>query len=281
MDIIDDDVRGLVFTPSALRMAEGTTASYEVALTSEPLGPVNVAVSATDGAALTAQPTALTFAPAAWRETQTVTVTAALDEDALVPAPAILAHATTGADYARFPGAGFPVEVSETTLPLLFFDPTELSVLESAGTVTLTVRMGQPSSRDVEVEVATADGTAYGSRPDYTGDFGTLRRRVTFAAGELTQTFDVAVHNDDRYEEEETFLVQLRAAANGAVGVAASRHGDHPERRRPADQCRLRRRWSKGRCPKRKRPRCRTGWCWSGTLWRGTTVSTGRSVATK
>ena len=221
VDIIDDDVRGLVFTPSALRMAEGTTATYEVALTSEPLGPVNVAVSIPDGAALTAQPTALTFAPAAWRETQTVTVTAALDEDALVPAPAILAHATTGADYARFPGAGFAVEVSETTLPLLFFDPTELSVLESAGTVTLTVRMGQPSSRDVEVEVATADGTAYGSRPDYTGDFGTLRRRVTFAAGELIQTFEVTVHNDDRYEEEETFLVQLRAAANGEVGGAA------------------------------------------------------------
>ena len=221
VDILDDDVHGVVLTPSALTLPEGATATYEVALASEPLGAVAVSVTVPNGAALAATPTRLQFTPATWKQRQTVTLTATLDADAVVPPPATLEHTASGADYGNV-AAGLTVNVSETSLPELSFEATALTVAESAGSATLTVQMNLPSSRRVEVGVVTADGTAYGSRAGFTGDFATSRRVLTFEpGGALTRTATVTINDDARHEENETFLVQLLAPANAEVGASA------------------------------------------------------------
>ena len=221
VDILDDDVHGVVLTPSALTLPEGATATYEVALASEPVGAVAVSVTVPNGAALAATPSRLQFAAATWKQRQTVTLTATLDADAVVPPPATLEHTASGADYGNV-AAGLTVNVSETSLPELSFEATALTVAENAGSVTLTVQMNLPSSRRVEVGVVTADGTAYGSRAGFTGDFATSRRVLTFEpGGALTRTATVTINDDARHEENETFLVQLLAPANAEVGASA------------------------------------------------------------
>ncbi len=82
--IVDNDSAGLSLAPENLRVDEGGSAGYTVALTSEPVSEVTVEVTghaATD-LTLTPAPTSLTFTSANWNAGQTVTVTAAVDGDA-------------------------------------------------------------------------------------------------------------------------------------------------------------------------------------------------------
>ena len=82
------------------------------------------------------------------------------------------------------------------------------------------------------VDYATSDGTATAG-PDYTATSG----RLTFAAGEISKTVPVTVHDDSHDEGSETMVLTLSnpsgavlgdASATGtiaAVGVDAERDG--------------------------------------------------------
>ena len=60
-------------------MAEGSTADYTVQLSVQPTA--DVTVNITGGGDVTVNPTSLTFSSATWNTAQTVTVTAAQDDD--------------------------------------------------------------------------------------------------------------------------------------------------------------------------------------------------------
>ena len=96
--IADDDQRGLAVTPDALAVEEGGDATYLVALTSQPTGPVtvDVTVSGYDGAMVS--PAALAFTADDWAAARTVTARVAADADR-ADAVATVAHAARGADY--------------------------------------------------------------------------------------------------------------------------------------------------------------------------------------
>ncbi|WP_419946110.1 Calx-beta domain-containing protein [Candidatus Poriferisodalis sp.] len=101
------------------------------------------------------------------------------------------------------------------------------SVSEDAGTVTLTVSLSQAATSQVSVGWTTAarsDGGRQASAgTDFTSDSGTL----TFAAGEQTKSFTVAILDDDVYEPfDEGFVVRLRnLSANALFG--GSPRDDH------------------------------------------------------
>ena len=78
--VTDDDRRGLTLTPDRLTIEEGGTASYTVALTSEPTAAVTVAIG---DAGLSPTPTDLTFNMTNWNLAQPVMVTAGTDSSAL------------------------------------------------------------------------------------------------------------------------------------------------------------------------------------------------------
>ena len=110
----DDDERGMTFVPAALVVAAGSTATYTVALTSMPTGPVTVTL--TPDAAVTVDPARLPFPATRWNTAQPVTLTVA----AGTTAPANLVdHRGTGSDYE---GTTQALPVTRMTVPII--EPT-------------------------------------------------------------------------------------------------------------------------------------------------------------
>ena len=199
---IEDDRRGVRITPFALEVMEGGRETYTVVLESAPTGPVTVTV---EGAAedVTAAPESLVFTPSNWSTAQTVTVTAAEDEDQLEDAPVTLTHMVRGGGYAGLAAPAVVVTVLENDFPGLSINDAEVS--EGDGEILFAVTMDDgPSSRTVRVEWVTADGTAKVGE-DYTGQIGEL----VFAPGEIRQEAKVPVLDDGVIEPDETFTVAL------------------------------------------------------------------------
>ncbi len=106
--VLDDDTPGLILTPAALTLAEGASASYTVALATEPTGNVTVSIAGTGD--VTVDRSTLSFTSRNWSAAQTVTLFAARDED-VANDSATLAHRARGGDYSSVTGS---VEVTVT-----------------------------------------------------------------------------------------------------------------------------------------------------------------------
>ena len=102
VQITDNDDKGILLSPTSLVVTEGGRATYTVALDSEPTADVTVTITGHARTDLTLTPTTamLTFTPSTWDRTQTVTVAAGDDGDALNDS-ALLTHRAVGAaEYA-------------------------------------------------------------------------------------------------------------------------------------------------------------------------------------
>ncbi len=84
--------------------------------------------------------------------------------------------------------------------------------------VGLPVVLNAPSTEDVTVAYATADGTARAGAGDYTRATGT----VTIPAGASAATVPVTVNGDAKAEGAETFSVGITAASGAVLGTSAS-----------------------------------------------------------
>ena len=85
----------------------------------------------------------------------------------------------------------------------------DVSVNESAGTVTITVTISTTVSSIVTVNYATSNGTAIAGS-DYTAATGSL----SFPVGSVSQTFTTPILNDLITESNETFTVTLTDPVN-------------------------------------------------------------------
>ena len=220
--LVDDDVRGVAVSRAELTIPEGDSDSYTVVLSSRPTENVTVTVGGAAGAPLTLAPAGLTltFAPDDWDTPQTVTVTAAADDDAVVPPDVTLTHAVTGGDYASVSAPDVTVRVTERTVPALTISPAAVSVAEGVGGTgqSFTVTLNVASSETVTVAYSTADGAATAGA-DYTTTAGTL----TFGPGaQLAQAFSVPILQDTLDEDDETFTVALSDPVNATAGSAAT-----------------------------------------------------------
>ena len=110
-----------------------------------------------------------------------------------------------------YPSSGTIVPVP---LPTLSFAPNEVTVDEDAGSATLTVELDPASTGTVTVDYATRDSSAKAGE-DYTATSGTL----TFAATETSKTFTVPITDDDVYENNESFQVDLSNPTGATVPV--------------------------------------------------------------
>ena len=81
--------------------------------------------------------------------------------------------------------------------------------------LTFTVSLSQVSSKTVQVNYATVNGTAKTSDKDYTAKSGTLY----FAPGETTKTVSVVINGDTRKEKNENFYVRLSNATNSTIAT--------------------------------------------------------------
>jgi len=82
--------------------------------------------------------------------------------------------------------------------------------------MTFTVSLSNPSAQTVTVNYGTADGTATVADNDYLATSGVL----TFAPGETAKTIAVQVVGDTKFENNETFSVNLSGPANATLGTA-------------------------------------------------------------
>ena len=105
------------------------------------------------------------------------------------------------------------------TGPELSFTPNRATVNEDAGPVTLTVELEPASTATVTVDYATRDGSGGAQAgEDYTATSGTL----SFAPSETSKTFTIPILNDDIYEDNESFLVDLSNPAGATVPASAA-----------------------------------------------------------
>ena len=83
--------------------------------------------------------------------------------------------------------------------------------------ITFTIRLDKAASGSVNVDYATADGTAEAG-DDYTAKSGTL----TFGAGETSKTIRVDIADDVVNESDETFTVTLSNASGADLGTSTA-----------------------------------------------------------
>ena len=234
--IVDDDQRALMVEPDALNVPEGGSASYTVALGSEPTGPVTVTVSA-GSVELEVRPQELTFAVDDWHAAWTVTVIAAQDEDAAADVSAQITHTAAGGGYDDA-GATVTATVVEDDVSTLAVEAARAT--EGAGALRFAVTLSVAIDRAVSVHYATgADADTATEGQDYSGSTDTLR----FPAGTTAaQTVEVAVLDDSLDEPDERLTVTLSRAtvplAGGQDSMAATgiiEDDDEPPRLSIAD----------------------------------------------
>ncbi len=112
--ITDDDTPGVTIAESSLTINEGGTGAYSVYLDTEPTGNVTVTINdPTDNTDVTTDPATLTFTTLNWERPQTVTVTAAEDDDA-AEGTATVTHSVSGGDYGSVTVDDVKVTVTDT-----------------------------------------------------------------------------------------------------------------------------------------------------------------------
>ena len=165
LTITDDDEKGLLFiaagtTASVVKVGSSRQASYTVALTSQPTGPVTVAVVAqgeTQGD-VRAEPSSLTFTMGNWRTEQAVTVTVGPSVGAGGYAAALsVAHRASGGDYGGGDGVTgtMSVSVAGATRIAVVVDASERVVKNyniADRLVTVTAEAGTSAGIEIDLE---------------------------------------------------------------------------------------------------------------------------------
>lgn len=119
-------------------------------------------------------------------------------------------EATTSSTSSKTASAG-----TSNTNGTLSFAAATYGVLETVGTLTVTVNRVGGTSGTVGVTYATTNGTGV-SGEEYTGVSGTL----SFAAGETSKTFTIAIADDTSVDGAKTFTVKLTSpTGNAALGT--------------------------------------------------------------
>ena len=155
--VTDDDTAGIVLTPTALGVTEGSSATYTVELATEPSDQVTLTVAGTAGTDLTVvNGGSLTFSASTWNTAQTVEVRADEDDDASDDS-ATLTHTASGADYGSVT-EDLPVTVTDSDAAGIVLKPATLGVAEGES-ATYTVELATEPSGEVTVAVDGTTGT--------------------------------------------------------------------------------------------------------------------------
>ncbi len=155
--VVDDQASGLRISAGTVTVAEGGQAAYTVVMDAEPASDVVIAVSS-DNMEVSVSPARLTFTTSNWSATQTVTVRAAQDADAVNDAASIT-HAVVDADSAdEYDGvavAGVSVSVADDDAGVSV-SASALSVAEG-GSATYTVVLNAQPASDVVIAVSSGN----------------------------------------------------------------------------------------------------------------------------
>ena len=222
--ITDDDTRGVRVSAPALAVPEGGSASYTVVLTSAPTEAVTVTVGGASGD-VSVEPSTLTFTPAKWDRVkvwftpsnwdtaQTVTVSAAEDDDTLTDDAVTLTHTVSGGDYGTVTADDVTVTVVEDDV-----SPVEVSFVQS------TYVTGEDTRVQVGVELSADPGrrvvvpvTATGRNGADESDFKFRSPGAVFEAGETSTTTRVDIGWDEIDDDGESVELTFGTLPEGVT----------------------------------------------------------------
>ena len=145
---------GVTVSPTDLTIDEGGSGTYTVELNTQPTSDVTVTVNDPAGKTdVTAESASLTFTTSNWGTSQTVTVSAAEDDDASRDT-ATVTHIVSGGDYASFAASSVAVTVTDNDTPGVTVTPMSLTVNEG-GTGRYTVRLNTLPTSNVLVAISS------------------------------------------------------------------------------------------------------------------------------
>ena len=213
--VTDDEMAGVSIAPAELTIAEGGSDSYEVVLTSKPSHEVTVTITHGRDADIDSAPDRLTFSSSNWETAQTVTVSAAQDEDARDDV-ATLSHsvASTDADYNGITVSEVEVTVTDDEMAGVSIAPAELTIAEGDSDSYEVVLTSKPS-HEVTVTI-THSGD---------GDIGMDHQELTFTGSdwETAQTVTVSAAQDEDARDDVATLSHSVASTDtdyNGIGVS-------------------------------------------------------------
>ena len=142
----------LSVSATALRLAEGGSGSYTVALATRPDDNVTVTI-ASDNPDVTTRPATLSFTTVNWNTAQRVTASAASDGDTANDT-ATLTHTAAGGGYGDAPAVSVAVSVTDDDTAGLAINPTVLNLIENGISAYIVSLTAQPSA-NVTVAIAS------------------------------------------------------------------------------------------------------------------------------
>ena len=207
VNVTDDETAGVSILPEELTIAEGGSDSYQVVLTSQPTDGLTVTITHSGDADIDGSPDRLTFSPSDWNQAQTVTVSAAQDDDARDDT-ATLSHTVTSTDT-DYNGIAVPevaVAVTDDETAGVSITPTKLTIAEGGSDSYQVVLTSQPS-HDVTVTIT------HGGDADIDSDSD----RLTFSSSdwETAQTVTVSAAQDDDARDDAASLSHTVASTDG------------------------------------------------------------------
>src|SRR5438309_1023761 len=215
----DNDTAGISVIPtSGLTTTEGGgTATFTVALTSQPTANVTIGLSSSDLTEGTVAPASVTFTPASWNTAQTVTVTGV---DDFVADGAVAYTIVTAAATSTDPGYNGmdPADVAATNTDddTAGITVTPTSVLTSTAlfrSATFTVALTSQPTANVTIGLSSSDLTEGTVAP----------ASVTFTPANWNTAQTVTVTGVDDYAVDGAVAYTIVTAA--AIGRAGSRDG--------------------------------------------------------
>ena len=159
----DDDYGLDVGAVSGPATEAGGTATFTVALLSQPTAAVTVAVSSQDPDEGTVEPSSLVFSTSSWNTAQTVTVTGAQDtvDDGTVTWQVRLDPSSGDTDYDGLDAEDVDVTTTDDDGPpgvALALNPTSIAESGAGNVATVTARLSHPSGAATTVTVAAVSG---------------------------------------------------------------------------------------------------------------------------
>ena len=203
---------GVSSSTQTLTVPEGGANSYTLVLGSRPTGDVTVGVTLPAGTDLSLDKTSLTFTMDNWDDAQTVTVTAAEDDDAVTDAGVTLTHTVSGGGYGSTTVPDVEVSITENDTAGVVLSETDLTVTEGDATgVRYTVKLATQPSDTVTVTISGHDGA------DLTLSGTTLtNNQLTFTTTSwgTAQTVTVKAGDDDNTDDESETLAHTASGGD-------------------------------------------------------------------
>ena len=203
---------GVSSSAQTLTVPEGGANSYTLVLGSRPTGDVTVGVTLPAGTDLTLNKTSLTFTSTNWDVAQTVTVTAAEDDDAVTDAGVTLTHTVSGGGYGSTTVPDVEVSITENDTAGVVLSETDLTVTEGDATgIRYTVKLATQPSDTVTVTISGHDGA------DLTLSGTTLtNNQLTFTTTSwgTAQTVTVKAGDDDNTDNESETLAHTASGGD-------------------------------------------------------------------